>query len=154
MKLVHQNPHLQTLYLEYCHEITENGLADAVKGSKVVNFSIKECPEVHGSFLEEMVDTRIFIMDHASRDIKEDVFRSFSKLNSLEYLNLCKTFPIQSETSTSMMLFWLVCVIQGIHYDRSISATPPSPNTSYLPSSSSPTWKPSALMKVACQCSQ
>lgn len=66
-------------------------MTEAIQYSKIVNFSIKECPQIKGSFIQEQRDARIFIMDHARREIEEIlIFKSFFNLNSLIYLNLCK----------------------------------------------------------------
>jgi len=58
--------------------------------SKLKNFSIKECTEIRGSFIQNVPKAEVFIMDHAIEKVQGSSlpFSSFENCNSLIHFNL------------------------------------------------------------------
>lgn len=90
LEVLNNNIHLEALYLECCHTITEIVMENISPEGNLVSFSIKDCPRIHGKFVERLHKTKVFIMDNSDvSEMKATVaFEDFSVLNSLVYLNL------------------------------------------------------------------
>lgn len=70
-------------------------MKEITKQSKLKNFSFKECPEITGSFIQQVPAAEIFILDHVWTSNPEKIssppvspFTSFSQCNSLVYFNI------------------------------------------------------------------
>lgn len=71
LEVLNNNIQLEAIYLECCHSITEIVMENISPEGNLATFSIKDCPKIHGKFVERLHKTKIFIMDNS--DISDKV---------------------------------------------------------------------------------